>query len=429
MAATLFGQVELPKGKVTLMFSRIAITTVLLAATSAFAQTAEPVYVPPVIELAPQRKLAVFKSEGSRGVTSEANVSGTQGELILDTAGSVLLRSIGAIPIVFETNGVERGRIHSDGNMTLGALNNLGRLALISSADNGRALYMQQRAPIEANTNQTDFGVYIDALSPTSPGVTNEGTLIGAQVQAWHTGTGILRNAQGIRFFAGNLSTGTITNAWGMQVNIVSATGTITNGYGVYINDVPATSDYGIYQAGVNDTNYFGGDVGIGTASPTAKLHVVGNIVATGSITGASVIGATYQDLAEWVPASVDMTPGTVVVLNSERNNEVRPSSNAYDTAVAGVVSRQPGIILGVGADSSEMIATTGRVKVHVTAANGPIRVGDLLSTSDKAGVAMKSLPIDLAGTKIHRPGTLIGKALEPLESGEGEILVLLSLQ
>jgi len=29
----------------------------------------------------------------------------------------------------------------------------------------------------------------------------------------------------------------------------------------------------------------------------------------------------------------------------------------------------------------------------------------------------------------MHRPGTLIGKALEPLEKGQGEILVLLSLQ
>jgi hypothetical protein len=41
----------------------------------------------------------------------------------------------------------------------------------------------------------------------------------------------------------------------------------------------------------------------------------------------------------------------------------------------------------------------------------------------------MKSIPLDLGGTPIHRPGTLIGKALEPLEKGTGEILVLLSLQ
>jgi hypothetical protein len=43
--------------------------------------------------------------------------------------------------------------------------------------------------------------------------------------------------------------------------------------------------------------------------------------------------------------------------------------------------------------------------------------------------VAMKSLAVKLGGVEFHRPGTLIGKALEPLESGVGEILVLLSLQ
>jgi hypothetical protein len=41
----------------------------------------------------------------------------------------------------------------------------------------------------------------------------------------------------------------------------------------------------------------------------------------------------------------------------------------------------------------------------------------------------MKSVPLDLGGTPIHRPGTLIGKALELLDKGVGEILVLLSLQ
>lgn len=165
------------------------------------------------------------------------------------------------------------------------------------------------------------------------------------------------------------------------------------------------------------------GKIGIGTATPTVALDVNGAIKAT------SIVGAVYQDFAEWVPASVDMAPGTVVILNSERNNEVTPSITPYDTAVAGVVSAQPGIILGEGSASKEMIATTGRVKVHVTAANGAIRVGDLLVTSDKPGVAMRSQPLDLAGTKIHRPGTLIGKALESIDKGDGDILVLLSLQ
>jgi hypothetical protein len=41
----------------------------------------------------------------------------------------------------------------------------------------------------------------------------------------------------------------------------------------------------------------------------------------------------------------------------------------------------------------------------------------------------MKSEPVNIGGVQLHRPGTLIGKALEPLAQGTGEILVLLSLQ
>ena len=159
------------------------------------------------------------------------------------------------------------------------------------------------------------------------------------------------------------------------------------------------------------------------------NLTVSGNITTTGSITGGTVIGAVYQDLAEWVPATTKMEPGTVVVLNPHASNEVMPATHAYDTAVAGVVSAHPGVILGVAGESKAQVATTGRVHVKVDATNGSIAVGDLLVTSDKSGVAMKSQAVDLGGIRMHRPGTLIGKALEPLASGEGEILVLLSLQ
>jgi hypothetical protein len=64
-----------------------------------------------------------------------------------------------------------------------------------------------------------------------------------------------------------------------------------------------------------------------------------------------------------------------------------------------------------------------------VDATRAPIEIGDLIVTSDVEGVAMKSVPVSLGGRQMHAPGTIIGKALESLDKGTGEILVLLSLQ
>jgi energy-converting hydrogenase Eha subunit F len=150
---------------------------------------------------------------------------------------------------------------------------------------------------------------------------------------------------------------------------------------------------------------------------------VVGDVRISGNIS------AKYQDVAEWVPSKQTLAAGTVVILDPGESNHVLASTKSYDTSVAGVISAQPGISLGEKGEGKALVATTGRVKVKVDATRAPIRVGDLLVTSERAGVAMRSEPLDLGGVPIHRPGTLIGKALEPLQKGTGEILVLLSLQ
>ncbi|HYR27122.1 MAG TPA: hypothetical protein VEU30_01570, partial [Thermoanaerobaculia bacterium] len=172
------------------------------------------------------------------------------------------------------------------------------------------------------------------------------------------------------------------------------------------------------------------GTVGIATTTPNGayKLHVGGAGRFDGPVSGTN-ISAQYQDVAEWVPATDALTAGTVVIIDSVTPNTVTASKTAYDTAVAGVVSTQPGIILGVEGPNKVQVATTGRVKVRADASSGPIRMGDLLVTSAIPGVVMRSEPMIVGGATFHRPGTLVGKALEPLEKGSGEILVLLSLQ
>ncbi|GEM_PF-6255376 len=66
------------------------------------------------------------------------------------------------------------------------------------------------------------------------------------------------------------------------------------------------------------------------------------------------------------------------------------------------------------------LLALMGRVYVKATAANGPIRPGDLLTTAEEPGYAMRCP--DLARCE----GAILGKALSPLESGRGVIEILL---
>jgi glyoxylate utilization-related uncharacterized protein len=129
------------------------------------------------------------------------------------------------------------------------------------------------------------------------------------------------------------------------------------------------------------------------------------------------------SDVAEYFAVNDDVEPGTVMVIDTAVGNKLQCSTTAYDTTVAGIVSSSPGMSLGVNEDANEgeeLIAVAGRVPCKVDATYAPIKPGDLLTTSATRGHAMKATTPQI--------GTILGKALEPLESGTGMIEVLVTL-
>jgi hypothetical protein len=187
------------------------------------------------------------------------------------------------------------------------------------------------------------------------------------------------------------------------------------------------------YQNGTSETAW----VGYGTAG-SADFSVVnaragGDIVLTplgGGVVSVPVLEITGADLAERFPSSDDtLEPGMVVAIDPREPGQVCLARGAYNARVAGVVSGandfKVGAVLGnlPGHEDAPAIALSGRVYVWCDASNGPIEAGDLLTTSDTPGHAMR------AADRERSHGACLGKAMTRLEEGRGLVLVLINLQ
>ena len=173
-----------------------------------------------------------------------------------------------------------------------------------------------------------------------------------------------------------------------------------------------------------------GGNIGIGTANPTEKLEVVGDIKVSNDVSCAVLeIRGQGNDLAETFKVSGAPEPGMVVSIDPAQAGELTLASAAYDRKVAGIISgagdRHAGIHLGDAPSKEEgeqAVALTGRVWCWVDASHCSITPGDSLTTSGTPGHAMKVTDHALA------QGATLGKAMTGLESGKGLVLVLVNL-
>ena len=120
--------------------------------------------------------------------------------------------------------------------------------------------------------------------------------------------------------------------------------------------------------------------------------------------------------------------PGTVVVIDERHPGALRSSTRAYDRRVAGIISGAGGIAPGLRLgqknvlDGKTPVAMSGRVYVRCSDENGAVRPGDLLTTAETEGHAMR------ASDEARSHGAVLGKAMTSLERGTGLVLVLVNL-
>jgi len=115
----------------------------------------------------------------------------------------------------------------------------------------------------------------------------------------------------------------------------------------------------------------------------------------------------------EYLPLAYPVEPGSVLALNPANGEELYPCNLEADPMVVGIA--------GESRQGRVMTIVSGVAFVRTDASMASIRRGDLLVSSPLHGHAMKM--------KAFIPGTVIGKALEPLDSGTGMIRVLVMMR
>lgn len=174
---------------------------------------------------------------------------------------------------------------------------------------------------------------------------------------------------------------------------------------------------------------YGTGMVGIGVSDPESSLDVKGNITVRDASENIILELGSGLDYAEGfnVTDHQNAAPGTVLSIDPDNPGKLVICSKAYDTKVAGIVAGANGLGSGIklGVDDFDCdVALAGRVYCNVVAGEEGINPGDLLTTSDIPGFAMKVKKDNKAN------GAILGKAMESLDQGEkGQILVLVTLQ
>lgn len=267
------------------------------------------------------------------------------------------------------------------------------------------------------------------------------------------TVSGGLRNTSGYQATVGggsdNRADGVRCTVAGGGNNLAqSYDSTVSGGYGNTANGFQSTVPGGAANAASGDFSFAAGrrakalhagsfvwgdatDADVTSTAPNQFLiRASGGVNVQGTLTTSVLTITGGADLAEPFQMSAgNIAKGAVVIIDEANPGKLKLSERAYDTRVAGIVSGANGIKPGISLtqegvlDAGENVALTGRVYVQADASGQPIKPGDLLTTSDVPGHAMRA--VDPA----KATGAVLGKAMTGLDEGKGMVLVLVSLQ
>lgn len=239
---------------------------------------------------------------------------------------------------------------------------------------------------VSANTAGLDYGVYaqgaeygVYAMADATAGIAMGGRFLGGDTGA--TNTGVFASA----------------GDWGVWAET-------TTGVAILARSSGGDLIRGIGPTQMNDMKF--------------RVTGAGDVHYDGALTNPAA------DLAERIDPTETLSPGDVVEIDPSVPSGFRLSRSARSTLVVGVISTLPAIILNdkmlrnIPDDNRPALALAGQVPVKVSAENGPIALGDLLVASSTPGHAMRA-DADPA------PGTVVGKALSALQSGQGTIRMI----